>query len=325
MSVGADAVAPLVRRPVAAAAPTAAATPDVSSLTTLDEDAVDWTRVRRTTYLLHQAFRYDYPEPIRNLRHRLMVIPPEAIGDQRRIMYRLDMADGTEPMLGMLNERADRFGNVTHTVTAATVRTSAVFEAWVVAERREGDDQRLDRRWLTDRRLLTASALTDAGPALADAVADCAATGATGLELADVVCSAVHAHMRYEFGHTSVETTAAQAWAGGVGVCQDYAHIMLAICRRLGLPSRYVSGHLVGEGATHAWVDVLVPTTDGAAARAIAFDPTHNRRVGMNYLTIAAGRDYLDVAPTSGRYESPYAGTLATTRRVGVASVEYAA
>src|ERR1019366_7671892 len=109
--------------------------------------------------------------------------------------------------------------------------------------------------------------------------------------------------MGYRADVTGVKTTAAAALALGQGVCQDYAHVMLSLCRLLGIPARYVSGHLVGEGGTHAWVEVLVaaPAVPGlpAAAAVVALDPTHDREVGENYLTIAIGRDYSDVAPTS--------------------------
>ena len=80
-------------------------------------------------------------------------------------------------------------------------------------------------------------------------------------------------------------------------MCQDYAHCMLALCRLCGLPARYVSGHLLGEGGTHAWVEVLRAAPDGPedALRPVAFDPTHDRRAGLKYLTVAVGRDYDDV------------------------------
>ena len=81
---------------------------------------------------------------------------------------------------------------------------------------------------------------------------------------------------------------------------------MVALCRLCGLPARYVSGHLLGEGGTHAWVEVLVPHPSGAEclrrARSI---PTHDRRAGPRYVTVAVGRDYGDVPPTSGTFEGP--------------------
>jgi transglutaminase-like putative cysteine protease len=115
---------------------------------------------------------------------------------------------------------------------------------------------------------------------------------------------------------TSVATTAAEALAVGRGVCQDSAHVMLALCRAVGLPARYVSGHLLGEGGTHAWVEVVL--ADAAGARAVAFDPCNGRRAGREYLTVATGRDYTDVAPTSGTYVGAARGTLAATKQVAV-------
>jgi transglutaminase-like putative cysteine protease len=127
----------------------------------------------------------------------------------------------------------------------------------------------------------------------------------------------------YAPGATSVRTTAAQALAGGRGVCQDQAHVMLAVCRAAGLACRYVSGHLVGQGGTHAWVEVLV--RDGRGARAVAFDPCHARRAGDGYVTVAVGRDYRDVPPTSGRYEGPARGRLSGTRELVREAVSAAA
>ena len=105
-------------------------------------------------------------------------------------------------------------------------------------------------------------------------------------------------------------------------MCQDYAHCMVALCRLCGLPARYVSGHLLGDGGTHAWVEVLVQDPSGAV-RAVAFDPTHDRRAGPRYVTVAVGRDYGDVPPTSGTFEGPYPGELTTHKRAAVVRVEY--
>ena len=83
------------------------------------------------------------------------------------------------------------------------------------------------------------------------------------LETAERFCAYVHGALVYAHGKTSVTTTAAQALACGSGVCQDYAHLMIALCRAVGLPVRYVSGHLLGEGGTHAWVEVVVAGSPG--------------------------------------------------------------
>ena len=109
------------------------------------------------------------------------------------------------------------------------------------------------------------------------------------LAVARVIMDEVYKAFTYTPGATTIRTSAEDSLAlGGVGVCQDYAHVMLALCRQLDIPSRYIAGLLGGEGATHAWVEVY------HKGRWIGFDPTHNRMVDDNYITIAHGRDYRD-------------------------------
>ena len=98
----------------------------------------------------------------------------------------------------------------------------------------------------------------------------------------------------------------------GQGVCQDYSHIMLAVSRTLGIPCRYVSGHLLGEGAPHAWVELYV---DGSI---VAYDPTHHRRAGRNYIVVATGRDFADVTSTSGTFTGSATGRLHWSKQASV-------
>jgi transglutaminase-like putative cysteine protease len=98
---------------------------------------------------------------------------------------------------------------------------------------------------------------------------------------------------------------------------------MLALCRAARLRARYVSGHLVGEGGSHAWVEVVARDNskrDGDRTVAVAFDPTHNRRAERGYLTVAVGRDYADVAPTSGTFEGTGPGVLSARKRLSPAT-----
>ncbi len=122
---------------------------------------------------------------------------------------------------------------------------------------------------------------------------------------------AVHGALKYEKGVTNVTTTAAEAFALGRGVCQDYAHLMLAAARCLGLPARYVSGYLFSptaeneDQATHAWVDVFVPGRGW-----VALDPTHDIEQTPRHVRVAVGRDYADVPPTRGIYTGNARETL---------------
>jgi transglutaminase-like putative cysteine protease len=293
----------------------------IATLGSIDVDEIDWQNVARNTVLIHQTFRYEYPGPIASLRQRLMVVPPDYHDDQRLVTHKLRVSG-----CNVDTERSyDTFGNVVLDLTLQLVEREVEFTTWVVVEREAGaDGAHYSEPLSPDTRFSEPSRLTRPDAALTAAAAELKATGATGLELAELVNVRVHDQLRYEGGVTSVATTAAEAWAGGAGVCQDYAHCMLALARLCGLSARYVSGHLLGEGGTHAWVEILVPHPQHpGCVSAVAFDPTHVRRAGLRYVTVAVGRDYADVAPTSGTYDGAYEGTLTTSKRAAVTSVEY--
>ncbi|HEV2475268.1 MAG TPA: transglutaminase family protein [Candidatus Dormibacteraeota bacterium] len=280
---------------------------------------VDLSAARRASYMVRQTFRYEYTEPIRDLSHRLVVIPPERFGDQRRLWHEVSV--GLDA--ARLENGVDRFGNVIVDVFAPNVRDTIEFVAEVSVERRADEPHRVPDGWLADGHLLQPSRLTKPDEAILRAADDLAAAADWGLSLADRINDWVYQSLTYRHGITGVQTTAAEALALGAGVCQDYAHVMLAVCRACGLPSRYVSGHLLGQGGTHAWVEVVLPTNDGTGdAIAHAFDPTHASRGGLGYVTVAVGGDYADVAPTSGTYRSGARGRLTATKKVSVLETE---
>ena len=116
----------------------------------------------------------------------------------------------------------------------------------------------------------------------------------------------IHEDFTYKPGATSADTLPAEAFADKAGVCQDFAHVMLAGLRALRIPSRYVSGYLrtippegrprlQGADASHAWVSVWEP-----AFGWIDFDPTNDCVPGEDHVELAHGRDYGDVSPVSG-------------------------
>jgi transglutaminase-like putative cysteine protease len=285
----------------------------------IEPASVDWSSARRASYRLTQSFRYEYPEPIRDLNHRLIVIPPERFGDQRRLWHDVSVGiDGAR-----VEDRRDRFGNVIVEVFAPRVPAAIEFVAQVAVEREVDRPNRLEDGWLADGYLLHPSRLTEPDDRILRAADDLGDSGAWGLELADRINDWVYQSMTYRHGVTGVRTTAAQALALGAGVCQDYAHVMLSVCRACGLPSRYVSGHMLGQGGTHAWVEVVLPAGDGSGdGIAHAFDPTHASRGGLGYVTVAVGGDYLDVAPTSGSYTAAVAGRLTASKKVSLTAVE---
>ncbi|HEY0937207.1 MAG TPA: transglutaminase family protein [Trebonia sp.] len=287
----------------------------VLSAPLLDHRGLDLSAAQRVRYVLEQSFRYEYDAPVRALRQRLVIVPPARHGSQYLRAHRLEVT-GAQVRRRV---RRDAHGNVIAWLLAEQVPQAVEFRLAAVIERVSGDGPvTLPAAALRNPRLLRPTRLTTADGRLRAMAADVAAesAGDTPEETAERVNAAVSQALTYYDGATSVQTTAAQAAAGGRGVCQDYAHVMLAVCRELKLPARYVSGHLLGQGGTHAWVEVIVPRGD--QAEAIAFDPCNGRRTDGGYVTIATGRDYLDVAPTSGSYSGTSAGRLTAGRRVGI-------
>ena len=280
---------------------------------TLDHTTIDLDAADRLTYLLDQRLHYSYDEPITSLRQRLVVVPPPRHGNQHRQSHRVEVAGTAARRVW----RRDTHGNTVVDLHAHRVERAVEFRVTVQVERiRRDGPTLLPAEALRDPRLLRATRLTAPDDRLRELAADLA-TGGDPVELAERICGAVHVAIGYEHGVTSVATTAAAALAVGRGVCQDSAHVMLALCHLVGLPARYVSGHLLGEdGGTHCWVEVVVPAGD--AAMAVPFDPCNNRRAGFGYVTVATGRDYHDVAPTSGCYMGTPNNTLATRHRVSV-------
>lgn len=116
------------------------------------------------------------------------------------------------------------------------------------------------------------------------------------IEAAYDICRWLSDNIEYQEQATTVETTAAEVMASRKGVCQDFAHLMIALCRQQGIPARYVNGFLVGEGETHAWVEIF----DGY--NWLGFDPTHNRRIVDGYVKLAHGRDACDCSVSRGMY-----------------------
>ena len=146
------------------------------------------------------------------------------------------------------------------------------------------------------------------------------------VQAAQELTARMHRDLRYETASTDIDTPALEALAQQRGVCQDFAHILLACLRSLGLPARYVSGYLltqpppgqarlVGSDASHAWASVYLPELASHACQGwLDLDPTNNRTgwasPGLDYVRLAVGRDFADVSPLRGVLQGGGAHTL---------------
>jgi transglutaminase-like putative cysteine protease len=219
---------------------------------------------------------------------------------------------------GHIRRYADGFGNTAHLLTS--IRTHGFVQ---VSAESEIETQLSDPFALPDSAppplgpleradALNPSQLVPALPVLTEV-----ASPFRHLEPFEAVCrlsELVHHRVEYQPGVTDVTTSVAEVLGGGRGVCQDFAHVLIGLCRAIGIPSRYVSGYIVtadvggpnrGGGASHAWAEAHTPSHGWRG-----FDPTNNLLANDRYIKVAVGRDYHDVPPTRGTYRGASVGNL---------------
>jgi transglutaminase-like putative cysteine protease len=160
--------------------------------------------------------------------------------------------------------------------------------------------------------------LTTVTPAVAATVTD-AVHDADPVDAATEIASRVRSQVSYMAGATGVRTNAQEAWDQGQGVCQDMAHLTVALLRGAGLPARYVSGYLHADpsaepgqtvvGESHAWVEYW-------AGSWLPCDPTSGAPVRERHVVVARGRDYADIPPLKGIYHGAPTSALDVTVEV---------
>jgi transglutaminase-like putative cysteine protease len=264
---------------------------------------------------------YRYGGPVRASYNEVRLTPPTLDG-QRTLHAALSITPAVRPLryVDYWGTTVDAFDiNVPHTelvvVATATVSTARPRPVPVGVGWSELADASTRDRFAE---LLAGTAYVPAEPELAE-IAQSMRDGSTPVEAGLRAAAWTHETLRYERGATHVHTSSAEARAAEKGVCQDFAHVTLALLRAVGLPARYVSGYLhptvaaeVGEtttGESHAWVEFW-------AGEWVAVDPTSLADVGSRHVLLGRGRDYADVRPLSGIYSGPAAEQFGVTVEV---------
>jgi transglutaminase-like putative cysteine protease len=255
---------------------------------------------------------YKYAEPVRSSYNEARLTPPSVDG-QHTLQAALIVTPGVRPL-----HYVDYWGTAVDAFDIHVPHTELVVLATSTVETAPPRPVPAGISWselagpaVQDRfaELLAASPFVTAEPELTELGRSLHAESTpvqAGLRIAEWT----HDTLRYERGATQVSTPSAEARAAGRGVCQDFAHVTLALLRAAGLPARYVSGYLypaaeakAGEtmtGESHAWVEFW-------AGDWVAADPTSLAEVGSRHVLLARGRDYADVRPLSGIYSGPAA------------------
>lgn len=235
----------------------------------------------------HYHLKFSMDKPVSRHRFTLRCVP---LSDARQKIVQLQKyifpAD-------FLSESRDCWGNPL--IYGACREMHTDFEANICGQAAVGfSDCIPSDNPVRDSLFRCATPLTFADSSLTDFSRALRLPDADALTQAQRTMEAVHSHFSYTSGSTTVQTTAAQAFTLGRGVCQDYSHVMLAALRAMGIPCRYVAGMLLGEGESHAWVEVL------HKGQWYAFDPTNCQHVTDGHIKLSHGRDYLDCAINRG-------------------------
>jgi transglutaminase-like putative cysteine protease len=261
---------------------------------------------------VHHETAYDYPRPVTDSVNEAWLRP---LTDEHQscLSFRLTTDPPSEP-----RPYTDYFGNTVYHFdihephTRLTIVTDAVVltEPEDIARALANDRSPLQSpfvdgrdRWLD---FLAATPLTHAGSSVRGFAKQFEGKHETVSEFLNALRGRVHDALEFVSGCTTVTTSAEEALNLGTGVCQDYTHIFLAVCRLAGIPARYISGYLCTEAgpdepqASHAWPEALLPSTGW-----VGLDVANDCVVDQRYARIAIGRDYSDVPPVRGAFSGP--------------------
>lgn len=234
---------------------------------------------------------YAYDAPVRHSAQYLRLVPAGSTR-QRVLEWRLE-APGT-PL-----EMRDGYGNILHLLTVERPVTELRIRSTGIVETTSAIDETSDEIRLSPLVFLRQSALAAADAAIAEFAEPFRRRAGTLSGLRDLA-AAVLVRLPFRSGVTAPHTTAAEAFRAGSGVCQDHAHVFIACCRWMGIPSRYVSGYISeprfpeSQVAGHAWAEAWV------VDRWRSFDVTNGGPAGEHHVRVAVGPDYLDACPVRG-------------------------
>ncbi len=263
-----------------------------------------------TRYEIEHISRYLYASPVRHCVMSLCMKPRDDSG-QRLLRFEVT----TDPPAS-LNGETDSFGNTKHVLNIHREHVALEITARSTVETTPSvppPDSLGTGAWeeigswmetFTHWDFTHASAFARPSPALTAFIERLGIRqGNDPLETLLRLSDSLHHSFEYVPGSTSAVSPIDHILESGRGVCQDYAHVMIAIARSWGVPARYVSGYVfvnkagehAPESATHAWVECLLPDLGWTS-----FDPTNYSLPNEQHVRVAVGRDYQDVSPTRG-------------------------
>jgi transglutaminase-like putative cysteine protease len=261
-------------------------------------------------FKIQHITKYNYEVPVRDSANQIMLYP--VTDEWQEITYHRIQVTGNPA----IEIHPDTFGNKIGTFTHSQPHQELIIDSSleVVTRSKKLPEDRMDieEQWkmlekvryeipyIDFLRLESFQALSE----ITRVIEDVRCKNCSPLTSAKDFCSYVYENFTYQKGITTVETTLDEIWSIKSGVCQDFAHFLLAILRLSRIPARYVSGYICpnkngmrGEGATHAWVEAYIP-----AYGWLGLDPTNNCIANENHVRLAVGKNFTDCSPVRGTY-----------------------
>jgi transglutaminase-like putative cysteine protease len=281
-------------------------------------------------YTIGHRTRYHYPVPVHDS-HTIVHLQPRSDISQYCTRYELSVSPRTRVF-----SYADRFGNdVQHfAILPEHDRLEVIARSQVVTARGPGvapaglprslidDDPQLDEMfdYLCESRLIKFSDELDA-LAIHVGTPDASDDVVAWFQHASTV---LNTEFVYDKTTTTVHATVEESLRKRSGVCQDFAHVLIALCRRTGIPARYVSGYIhsgndgvLGAEASHAWAEAYLGPRGW-----VGIDPTNAIWIGDQFVRIATGRDYRDVSPVRGVFTGATSSVMSVDVAVEALSYE---
>jgi len=279
----------------------------------------------RFVYRIRHQTSYQYSLPVR-LSHQMLHLTPRTLAWQRCLSHQVDVT----PAPQLLRSYEDNFGNVIKSFSLDTDHASLEVHAdsWVELTPRHIPADSMS--WEEAAMLTSYQGARPVSDDMLDAsnfmfesshvrikrefiqyAAQCFAPGMSVVEGVRTLMLRIFEEFSFDPEATTVSTPVTEVFANRRGVCQDFAHLMLSCLRSIGLPARYVSGYLltepppgqprlIGADASHAWVSVYCPGSDGAPGFWFDADPTNGIFADTGHITLGWGRDFLDISPLRG-------------------------
>lgn len=266
------------------------------------------------TFKIHHLTQYRYDRPVRESTNQIKVFPATYNG-QETTRHKLTITG--EPFI---NRFTDYWGNEVGWFTLNASHQELLIDSQVIVKTSNTLQNPLVTSRLSDWELLRQEVsrqlyLLDlcrpeniaAADKIASIVHDLRHSRDTPAIFIQRCSEYIFDHFTYQKGITTVETTLDEILEHQMGVCQDFAHVLLQILRTEGMPARYVSGYICpnkdgarGAGATHAWVEVWLPESGW-----VGIDPTNNTWVSDQHVSLAVGRHFEDCSPAKGTFKGP--------------------